>query len=76
LLDTLDCIWCEVFGGIDTATIDQIAEIKINRKRLKELGQYYDLSRTALANLLGIVPNPFDQRNWWYPMGINVTVNH
>ena len=73
LLDRLDCIECEVFGGIDTATVEEVAEIKINRKRLKELRDYYLIAQQSLCNLLGIVANPFDQRVWLQG-GINVSV--
>ena len=76
LLDQLDCIECELFSGADTATVESIGEITINRKRISELGRYYSIARNALANLMGIVPNPFDQRNDWFRAnGINVSVS-
>lgn len=74
LLERLDCIECEVFGGIDTATIEELGEIKINRRRLRELGQYYSLARSSLATLMGIMPNPFGLRGWWLEGGVNVSV--
>lgn len=76
LLDRLDCIECELFGGIDTASVTKVGEIEINRKRLRELGQYYSIARGALATLMGIVPNPFPSagRAWWLEGGCNVSV--
>ncbi len=75
LLERLDCIECEIYDGADTATIDQIGELKINRKRLQELADVYMIARTALANLLGIVPNPYDQRPFLGAAGgINMSV--
>jgi hypothetical protein len=75
LLDRLDCIECEVFGGSDLADIDSMGEIKVNRKRLSELAQYYKIAQQALANLLGVIPNFWDQRTWLGGGGvINVPV--
>lgn len=62
LLDRLDCIDCEFYGGVDTATVSKIAEVEIDDKRIQKIGKYYRNARSDLANLLGIVPNPFDQR--------------
>lgn len=64
LLARLDQIECQVFGGSDLADVDEIGEIKINRKRLRELAEYYKIAQQSLANCLGIVPNPFDMREW------------
>lgn len=76
LLERLDCVECEVFGGIDLASIDEIAEVKISDKRLEKLARYYKLAQQSLSNLLGIVPNPWDQREWLQGDCINVSVSH
>lgn len=64
LLNTLDCIECEVMGGIDLASIDSVEDIKISEKRLPKLAQYYKIAQEALGNMLGVPPNPYDQREW------------
>jgi len=75
LLERLDCLECEVFGGSDLADIESMGEIKVNRMRLKELSQYYLIAQQGLANLLGIVPNPFDQRIWLQGRKLNISVS-
>jgi len=73
-LDQLDCIECELFGGIDLASVNSIAEIEVRPERRKELAGYYKVAQQALANLLGIVPNPYDQREWLGGDVVNVSV--
>lgn len=77
LLEQLECLECK-YGDAELSDVDQIAEIKINRKRLKEIATQYCNFRTGLANLLGIVPNPFDERNIVSlgDGGMNVSVQH
>jgi hypothetical protein len=62
LLCRLDQIEEELYGGIDLASVTQVGSIQVNEKRFRELGRYYRHARDSLANLMGIVPNPFDQR--------------
>lgn len=61
-LERLDCIENEIMCGIDLASVDVLDTITVNKNRLRELAKYYRLFQTALAGLLGIVPNPWDQR--------------
>lgn len=77
MLDYADGIECELFGGIDLASVSSIAEIKVNPDRRKELAGYYKNAQQSIANLLGIIPNPFDQRDWLGGSGghINVPVS-
>lgn len=77
LVNLLDCIECK-FADTDLSDIDQLGEIKVNRKRLKEIAEQYCSFRTGLANLLGIVPNPFDDRRIISlgDGGLNVPVMH
>lgn len=77
VLDQLDCIECK-FAETDLSDIDEIAEIKVNRKRLPEIAKQYCYFRSALANLLGTVPNPYDQRSLIVmgDGGINASVQH
>lgn len=74
LLDRLDCVECELWGGMDLASVNKIAEIEVNPTRRKELAGYYQVARQGLANLLGIIPNPYDQREWLQGAPINVSV--
>ncbi len=64
LLCRCDDIEREVYGGIDLASVTKTGAIEVNPDRLKELGKYYRLAQQGIANLLGICPNPFDQREW------------
>lgn len=73
-LDRLECQW---LGGSNLAEVNRVDTVEINRERTKEFGQMYSTMRSALANMLGIVPNPFDQRDIFLGgMGVNVPVNH
>lgn len=74
LLCRLDEIECEVFSGIDLASINKMDTIEINRKRLQELANYYGLARDMLANILGVPANPWDFRQSWLGSSINVAV--
>ena len=73
-LDRLDMIECEVFGGVDLASITSISSIEVNPRRLKELAEYYRLAQESLANLLAILVNPNDQRTWLQGDCVNVPV--
>ncbi len=75
LLCRLDGIEEKVFCGIDNADVDEVESIKMRRDRLAELARYYKIAQQALANLMGIVPNPFDQREWLMGGSLNVRVS-
>lgn len=60
----MDEIEEHVFGGKDLADVNKTGNVEVNRKRLSELAGYYRIAQQAAANLLGVVPNPFDQRSW------------
>jgi hypothetical protein len=62
LLCRLDRMEEQVYCGAELADIESIDTIKINRQRIREIMQMYCLARSGLANLLGTVPNPWDQR--------------
>lgn len=59
-----ECTECEVFGNKDMANVESVGTVKVNRLRLRELRDTYLLAQQNLANVLGSVPNPFDQRQW------------
>jgi hypothetical protein len=75
LLCRLDDVEEKVFCGVDLADVDAIDSLTVNRKRLRELAQYYKIAQEGLANLLGVPPNPFDQRSWLSMGSINVAVS-
>jgi len=76
ILCRLDAIENQVFCGSDLADVEVLDTITINRKRLRELAQYYSIGLGMLENLLGIVRNPWDKRAWVLSAdgGINVPV--
>lgn len=76
LLDRLDCIQEELFGGIDFASYKEIDKIVVNEDRFAELGKYYRLALQSLAGMLGVPPNPYDPREWAAGVSLNVRVNH
>lgn len=77
LLAQCDRIEAQVFCGIDLADIEVLDTITVNRKRLRELAQYYLIAVGGLENLLGVVRNPWDKREWLQMAsgGINVSVS-
>lgn len=77
LLCRCDQIEEQIYCGSDLADIQSIDTIKVNPERVKDLAKYYVLAMTSMCNLLGIVPNPWDQRDfiaWGGGGGINVSV--
>lgn len=71
----LDNVERQVFGNLDLAEIESTGDIKVDPKRLAKLAQTYKIAQEALANAMGVPPNPFDQRSWLQGAGgINVPV--
>ena len=65
LLCSLDKIEADVFKKVgDITDVESMGEIKINRAWLKEKWSVYLWAQKALANMLGIAPNPYDQRTF------------
>lgn len=64
--------------GHENLAINAIGEIKIREDEQEALDKRYHHWRNALANVLGVYPNPFDKR--FYSAtgagGINVRVKH
>lgn len=73
LLCRCDEIENRVFCGADLADIESIGDITVNRKRVRELADYYKIAQQEIGNLLGVPPNPWDMREWLQG-GINVSV--
>lgn len=71
----MDDVEKQVFGNLDLAEIESTGNIKVDPKRLAKLAQTYKIAQEALANLLGVPPNPFDMRSWLQGAGgMNVPV--
>lgn len=71
----MDDVEKQVFGNLDLAEIESTGNIKVDPKRLAKLAQTYKIAQEALANLLGVPPNPFDMRGWLSGAGgMNVPV--
>lgn len=58
---------------LDTITVNSTGE----HRQQRELRRAYLYWQRSLCNLLGVPPNPFDQRKGLYGLGgVNVTVQH
>jgi len=76
-LSILDRIDNQMIDDLELLAVDQVDEIKVRGTEQKELWQQYDRWRHSLANILGIIPNPYDQRlNSAGVGGINARVIH
>jgi hypothetical protein len=81
-LDRLDMIEQQIVEDTEDVAVDKIDEIELRKDEFAQLIKRYQHWQGALANLLGVPPNPFDQRPWLgggyggAGGGINVSVNH
>jgi hypothetical protein len=64
LLCRLDQIEEQVFDGSDLADVLETGSTKVNPDRVRDLAKYYKIAQQSLANLFGVVANPFDLRDW------------
>jgi hypothetical protein len=62
LLDRMDKIEQQIEDDTENVAADAIDEIKLRSDEFEQLLIRYKYWQAKLANLLGIVPNPFDQR--------------
>lgn len=60
--------------GLEDVEVAEIGGITIDENFYKKRWKQYERWRRSLANLLGVFPNPFDQR--LQGGGINVRVSH
>lgn len=73
LLCRCDAVEEAVFCGLDLNDVTKLDTIEVDDRRLAKHARTYKIAQEGLANLLGIVPNPFDGRSWLQG-GINVAV--
>lgn len=76
LLDRLEGIESQIEGDTENLAVDKLGDIELRKDELPELIKRYRWWQNGLANLLGIQPNPYDQRfmSWSGGSGINVPV--
>lgn len=81
-LDRLDAIEDQIVDDTENVAVNRVDEIELRPDELRQLINRYMYWQGALANLMGITPNPFDQRIFLGAGynggggGINVSVNH
>jgi len=77
LLSHLDIIGSQMIDDLELLAINEIGDIKINQEEQAKLKAEYVYKRKELGNLLGVPPNPFDQRFGSSGAGgVNVPVIH
>jgi hypothetical protein len=76
ILDRYEELILEQAGNVQ---VEQLGQIKINQKAFRQLVGQYFWWVASLANMMGITPNPFDQRrSQWNGLGgtgVNVGVS-
>jgi hypothetical protein len=73
-LTILERIENQMIDDLELLAVEQVDEIKVRRDEQAALWKEYEKWRRALANLMGIAPNPFDQR--LQGQGVNLRVIH
>ena len=81
LLNKLDSIEVQIDENTENVAVDRVDEIELRKDEFRQLIIRYQHWQGALGNLLGVTPNPFDQRPWLGQGyngggGVNVSVHH
>lgn len=79
LLDQLDAVEFQLFDDTETLVASKVGSIDLNPDEFEKVIQRYDFIRNGLANILGVIPNPYDKRFWQSgggAVGINVPIVH
>lgn len=77
LLTRLDAVDEQIVENMENLAVNKVDEIELREDEFKQLIIRYRHWQGALANLLGVPPNPFDQRPYLaggQSGGINVSV--
>lgn len=74
LIVTLDAIEEQMTGDMELLAVEAIDEIKIRQDEFEQLLRQYKHWQLAMGNILGVPPNPFDQRFMGAGGGINAPV--
>jgi len=75
LIGVLDGIEAQMVGDLELLAVNKIGEIDVNQDEQQKLRRAYRHWQAELGNLLGIPPNPFDQR-FMNAGGLNVGVQN
>lgn len=71
----MDLIDAQMTDDLELLSVSKVDEIEINPNEMQILKRQYRYRQLELGNLLGIPPNPFDQR-FAGSGGINIQVNN
>lgn len=66
----LDLIEDQIVENTENVAVDKVDEISLRADEFQQLVKRYQHWQGALANLLGVPPNPFDQRPY-FGVGFN-----
>lgn len=75
----LDGIEERLICDLDLLAVNKVGSIEIRQTEMKELRKEYDFWRGALANVFGIIPNPYDKRPYLQTgagSSLNIPVHH
>lgn len=79
-LDRLDEIECQIAEGTESLEVTKLGNIELRPDAFEQLLKRYQYWQGNLANLLSVMPNPWDARfGGWLGQGhggINANVNH
>jgi hypothetical protein len=70
MLDRMDQIECQIEDNMENLEVSKIGEIEVRPDTFEQLRKRYLWWQGAIANMLGVQPNPFDFRPW-LGMGYN-----
>jgi hypothetical protein len=81
LLDRMDALEQQIVDDSENVAVDAVDEIKLREDEFEQIIKRYRHWQGALGNMLGVIPNPFDQRpylgaGWNGGSGINAPVGH
>ena len=73
----LDNIQCQILENTGNVAVEAIGTIKINKEAFRDFVKQYFWWVASMCNLMGVTPNPFDQRRatWLGGGGANVGVS-
>lgn len=69
-----DFVETQIVENQELLAVTAVGEISVRENEYEQLLKRYHYWRNALANVLGVYPNPFDKR--FESTGLNVSVSH
>ena len=76
IVGVLDTIEAQMVGDLELLAVEKIGDITVDGKEQGKLKQQYRHWQAALGNMLGVPPNPYDQRFLGGGGGVNARVAH